>query len=310
MGVPLSELVLESVIRDGLGAIRADLDILDDLFSKFNLAYFSTQYGQSKIDEIKTYIQNNQIRIVQSWAMVPMSVPCISIQLEAASEDPDIQQFSNEYEEIDTDITPTIVIDPVTPGTYNPVTGKLIIANPDDVDLSLICPGMNYIDASGTPFSIQAGNSNITGNKFINIGQAKEPDLSDDGRIESSIDKKRTERRMIRMREVISLGCHASNDIHLAKFIYYILIYILKSRQASIIDRGLELDFSQGSMYNRDDKFEGENIFSRFIRFNCISQFDWDQEEVNLIDCFELTLKAPAPNPKSQGTVTITKTGD
>ena len=299
MGAPLTEFVFESVIRDGLGELRANPALLDDIFSRFLEAHFGTQYGQSKIDELKTYIANNQIKIVQSWAMVPTRLPCISIQLDTSIEDPDIQNLSNEFEDFDETITPTVIVDPVTPGTYDTVTGKLTITTGD---LSLVCPGMNYVDNSGVTFKIISA-SNVSGNKFLFIDKGQSPDLGGDGRVESALNIKRTERRMIRLNENIRLGCHANNDVHIAKYIYYILTFILKSRQKSLIDRGISLDFGSGSVYDRDDTFEGEHVFSRFIVVNCLSQFDWDQEEVNLVDCFDLTVKVNDPNPDDEDTV-------
>ena len=71
-------------------------------------------------------------------------------------------------------------------------------------------------------------------------------------------------------------------------------MYILKSRQKSLIDRGIHLDFGTGEVFDREDKTDDNtNLFSRFMQVNCITEYDWDQEIVNLVDCFELTVKAP-----------------
>ena len=308
MGVPLSEFVIETVLRDGLNELRINSDRLDDIFSKFLNAYFVNQYGQSKIDELKTHIQNKQVKIVQSWAMVPTEVPCISIELLRASEDEDIQQFSNEFEEESEAKTPTVYVNTITPGTYDSKTGKLIVLNV--ADLSQIHPGLVFVDASGVKFPMHAGNSNLLGNKFINIGKDQDPDLSGDGYIESSIDETRTRRRMIRIRETLRLGVHAANDIHLTKYLYYLLIYILKSRQSSLIDRGINLDKGIGEVFDRDDSFQGENIFSRFLTMSCLTEFDWDQEEVNLFDNFDITTKAPMPDPDSEVAIKVNTSDD
>lgn len=240
--------------------------------------------------------------------MVPTSMPCISIQLESSSEDPDIQTLGNSYLDEDEATTPKVYVPVVTPGTYDTVTGKLTVINA--ADLSIVCPGMIFVDNSGVEFSIQSGNSNMAGNKFINIGTGKDPDLGGDGRIESCLDKKRTERRWIRLHENIKLGCHAKDDIHLAKFLFYILTFILKSRQDALINRGIQLDMEAGSVHDREDEYKGENVFSRFITVNCLTQFDWDQEEVSLIDCFDSTIKVNDPNPDSEDTVVVSPAPD
>lgn len=289
-GAPLTEFVFESVIRDGLGELRADTSKLDNIFARFLDAHFANQYGQAKIDEIKTYISNNQIKIVHAWQQVPTSAPCISIALIRADEPEDEQNLGNEFLEEDEDITPAVIVPVVTPGTYDVATGKLTVTNA--ADLSTVCPGLVFVDASAQEFKIGSGNSNMSGNKYINIGPGQSPDLGGDGLIQSAIDFKRTDRRMIRIRETLHLGCHATNDLHLAKFIYYILVYILKSRQESLIKRGIDLDRGTGSIFDREDAYEGENVYSRFLEVNCETEFVWDQNEVNLIDCFDPSIKA------------------
>jgi hypothetical protein len=288
MSAPMTEFTIETILRDGLNELRLTPNKLDDVFSIFNSAFFSTQYAD-KIAEIKTYITNNQIKLTQALSLQPTDMPCISIQLISSEEHEDEQNFSNMLPEEDEAKTPTVLVPVVTPGTYDIVTGKLTVVNA--ADLSMICPGLIFVDNSGNKFEIGSGNSNLSGNKFINIGPGKEPDLSDDGFIESSIDIKRTDRRKIRLRETISLGCHAANNVHLAKFLYYIVVYIIKSRQLSMENRGLALDSHTASLFDREGQFEGEHIFSRHIQLNVLTTFEWDQEEVNLIDCFDISLK-------------------
>lgn len=287
----MTEFTLETVIRDGLGDLRSNPAAFDDLFSKFKSTFFNNQYGQVHINKLKTYIQNNQVRIVHSFAQVPTSVPCVSIQILKSAETPKLQQFSNEAEDVDTAIDPIVRITNVQPVSYDTVSGKLIVD--PGTDLSLLCPGMIFKDSNDTEFTIRSGNSNLTGNKYINIGSGQEPELTLPGDIISSIGNQRMARRMIRLEETISLGVHASNDVHIAKYLYYILTYILKSRMDTLIQRGIHLDYGVGGIFDRVDEYQGENVFSRYIEVNCITEFDWNQELVTLIDCFDLTVRAP-----------------
>lgn len=289
MGAPLTEFVIETILRDGLNALRLNPSALDDVFSELTKAYFNNQYGLGKIQEIKTYIQTNQIKLTHALTLQPTDMPCISIQLVSSEEHEDEQNFSNMLPEEDVSKTPNVLIPNLTPTAYDVVSGKLTIDNGDD--LSNICPGLVFVDANGIKFQIGSGNSNLSGNKFINIGPGKTPDISGDGRVESNIDITRTDRRKIRLRETISLGCHAANNVHLAKFMYYVILYIIKSRQLAMENRGLALDSHTASLFDKEGQFEGEHIFSRYIQLKVLTVFDWDQEEVNLIDCFDVTLK-------------------
>lgn len=297
MGAPLTEFVIETVIRDGLGELMATPAKLDDIFSRFLEAQFNNQYGQAKINQIKTYITNNQVKIVHSWNLVPTSVPCFSIQLIKADESEGDQNLGNEYLEQDETVAPQVFVPAVTPGTYDTLTGKLTVTNA--ADLSVVCPGMKFIDADDVEFDIVSPISNMSGSKYISIGSGKTPQLVGDGKIVSAIDFKRTDRRQVRLRETIRLGVHSTNDVHLTKFLYYILVYILKSRQDSLINRGIELDRGTGQMFDRDDSFQGEHVFSRFLDVNCLTEFIWNQATVQVFDCFDLTVKTNKPNPDS-----------
>lgn len=290
MSAPLSEFVIETVLRDGLNEIRLNPDILDDIFSRFLTTYFDNQYGQEKIDELKTYFSENSIRIVHAKSQVPAQMPCVSIQMLRTDEEESLQQFSDQFEDVDEGITPVVAVPVVTPLAYDATTGQLTVDN--SADLSMICPGQNFVDNSDNLFPILSGNSNMSGNKFINIGKDQTPDLGGDGRIESSLDKKRTERRMVRLRESIAIGCHAKNQVHLAKFLFNVVYYVLKSRNDVLETRGFQVSKGDTSIFDMEEEFEGELVYSRYIQMQCISCFDWDQEEVNLIDCFDVGIKA------------------
>lgn len=292
MGSPLTEFVIETVLRDGIGFIRSNPSVLDDIFSKFTATWFLNQYGTNHIDKLKTFIQQNQVKIVHSFSQVPTNTPCISIQILKSSETPKLQQFSNEYEEVDTPIAPIVKIADVQPLSFNAVTGKLQVD--PGTNLGAVFPGMIFIDSLGAEFTIQSGNSNLAGDKYISLPKdGNIPELTGTGDIVSSIMNQRIERRMVRLEETISLGVHARNDVHIAKYLYYLLTYILKSRMNSLIERGIHLDFGVGGVFDRSDIFEGTNVFSRFVEVNCMTEFDWNQEEVVLIDNFDLTMKAP-----------------
>lgn len=290
MGAPLTEFVIETVIRDGLNELRLNPAKFDDLFSRFTTAFFNNQYGVDKIQELKTYIQNNQIKIIHALQVQPTDMPCISIQLVGSDEVESDQQFSNMLPEEVEDKVPNTIVSSIVPVSYDTVTGKLIVD--PSTNLGNICPGMVFVDGDGVEFIIGSGNSNLVGNKFLNIGKGKEPNLLLQGNIVSQIDFSVMDRRMIRLRETINLGCHAQDKLHLAKFMYYIVYYIIKSRQLVMEQRGLHLDRGVASIFDREGSFEGEDIYSRYIQLHVLTEFDWDQEQVNLVDCFDVTVKA------------------
>lgn len=296
-GAPLTEFVIESVIRDGLGFLRSNPEKLDNLFSRFTATFFNNQYGTDKIEEIKTYILNNQIKIVHAYSQIPTEVPCYSIQIVGSVEAEELQQFGNEYLDTEDSKEQNIIVADITSISYDTLTGKLQLD--PATNLATICPKLEYVDSAGTRFTILSGNSNLSGDKYINIGSGKEPDLTGLGDIKSPIDFTRTERKIVRLRERVNIGCHASQYPHLTKFLHTILYYILKSRQKSLIQRGIHLDKGSASIFNRDDQFGVDNIYSRYIELDFYTRFVWDDEEAIIVDCFDVDIFTPTPTPDS-----------
>ena len=288
IGFPLTEFVLEAVIRDGLGELRANPDRLDDLFSRFTEAQFNNQYGQAKIDEIKTYITGKQIKIVQAYTFQPTVMPCYSIQILSTDESDHIQNLGRHHDILTDAKNREIILEPVTSTAYDTVTGKFTLD--PGTDLSTICPNQIFIDDLNNEFKILSGISNASGNKFINIGSGKEPVLGSNGQIVSSIDFTAHRREMVRLAETIRIGIHAKDDIHLTKYLYYILYYILRSRQESLINRGVHLDAGLTNIFDRSEEFQGENVFSRYFDMRCLTEFNWNQEEVAAADCFDVNV--------------------
>lgn len=297
IGMPLTEFVLETVIRDGLGELRTSPAKMNYLFGRFKEAQFNNQYGQKKVDEVRTYLERNQIRIVQAFSLNATAIPCISIKIISSEETPERQHFGNTFEAAFDTKDRDVVVTDIQPSAYNSSTGKLSI--PDSVDLSVVIPNQIFVDAAGTEFTILSGISNLLGSKFITIAKGADPDLSDSGEILDPIDFTAFERGMVRLTETVQLGIHAKDDPHIAKFIYYIVYYILKSRQKSLITRGIHLDYGMISALDRVEQLGDENVFTRYIDLKCLTEFNFLVDPIAVASSFELTTYVPDPNPNS-----------
>lgn len=303
LGIPLTEFVLETVLRDGLGELRADPTKLEYLFKRLQEAQFNNQYGLDKIESIKTYITRNQIKIVHAFSLSSTVVPCISIQMMSTEETPNLQTLGNVFEQELVHKDRTVVVAQLLTTGYDLVSGKLSID--DSVDLSTIYPNQIFVDVSENEFRIKPGISNTLGNKFVNIGSGQEPDLSGNGAVVDPIDYRSFRREEVRLTEVIRLGIHAKDDAHLAKFLYYIVYYILKSRQKSLINRGVHLDYGMMSSLDRIDEYKGENIFTRSIDMRCQTQFNYVIDELAVASSFAVDVYVPTPNPSSPDKVKL-----
>lgn len=298
-GFPLTEFVLETVLRDGLGYLRANPTKMDYLFGRFLESHFLNQYGSAKITQIKTWVLANQVKLVHAFTLQPTFMPCISIQMLGSEEAPNLQHLGNIHPLKIDEKDREVIVASVEVTAYDSTTGKVTVS--DEADLSVICPGYIFVDTAGDDFIIKSGISNVLGNKFFTIASGSEPDITSAGSIVDPIDFTATNVEMVRLAENIRVGIHVKDDGHLAKFLYYLVFYILKSRQKSLITRGIHLDYGTVSMFDREDTYEGQHIFSRFIDLRCISEFNFEIDEVAVASCFDLSLYVPDPTPSSSG---------
>lgn len=85
-GVYPVDFMFEQIIEDGLDWFRSTPEAPEYVYGHLKSALLNTRYGQSKIDEIATYIQDTEIRVAQAWPSGAEVVPVISINLASGVE--------------------------------------------------------------------------------------------------------------------------------------------------------------------------------------------------------------------------------
>lgn len=87
MGFVLTQVALQRIIQKGLAEIKNDISVLDEIFTMYKCPLMIDDYGQSYIEDIKTWFQETRIPVVQAWSFNATRVPGISIHLSQESED-------------------------------------------------------------------------------------------------------------------------------------------------------------------------------------------------------------------------------
>jgi len=193
-GVYPVDFILESVLNTGLAWFRTDATAKNKVFGHLlDSILVAGRYGQTKIDEIGAYINNNRIRVVQHWGQVAQNTPCFSIQLLDGREDQRYVGMADHDDDLDT-------IDDVT----NEVVAR---------------EGILY-----SPISDQ-----------------------------------------------IQIGIHSHDTPDLAKYLYYLAVYILEIYKPTLEAGGLELTTFQATDLSRINEYLPENIFSRFINYSILT---------------------------------------
>jgi hypothetical protein len=71
---------------------------------------------------------------------------------------------------------------------------------------------------------------------------------------------------------MLDIGIHSDKADDQVLWLYYILSYILFKKKRMAERLGLKLHTFSASDYNRESKYLGENVWSRWIRFRCTTQ--------------------------------------
>lgn len=294
MGIVLTDYVIESVIRDGLRDLRDRPELLDDLMSQLLEDYLKTDYGQQKLNELKDYIKNNKIYVIQSFGLQGGKFPCYSINLDNLNEsdrEAGMQDFDSTEE---VEITPTVLAGPFT-ATFDDVSSAILVG--DSVDLSEVRVRSYLTDAAGTNFQVVGGIINENGRKqfVIDTSLNGDPDVSGEVQVVSQIGSQLVEYQSVPIREKVLIGVYAQNDPNITKYLYYLLMYFLHQRKSSLEDRGVELSSIVASDFMREEPTPGlpEHIFARYVHLNCLTRFKWEGDSTDIFGSAGLSVRVP-----------------
>lgn len=297
MSFILPDLIIESVIRDGIANITKNPSIVDNIFASLNAPYNRRKYGTREIEKIKKLITENQIKVVHSFNQINANVPCYSIQLGSDIEDrrlAHLEDFEADVRESLTDpseLADLTVLSNVAAISYDIRTGKVLI--PDAFNLSVIYPGLIMVDASGNEFQVKPGVSNTTGNKFILLEKGLDSvDLSSEIYFKSSLNYRQYEINSVMGDVQIMIGVH-TKDALTTKYLYILLKYFLLSRKKDLIQRCFIVSTWNGSDFTRDFEYQGDMIYTRFLTASGKVEDSWRGDEVELVDQVQITTLVP-----------------
>lgn len=286
MGFNLPELVLESVIRDGIQNVRADTQIITDIFTQLTRAYNTNKYGSTEVTKIQA-LMNKEIPVVFSYLDVDAKAPCFSIMIGSEDEDRRRDHLGDTYFDETDDITDPVElanlvkVANITPTAYDPLSGKISVD--DSVDLSQTYKGLIFVDAVDTEHPLAGGIDNTPGQKCFFVNKGDEVDISGPGEIKSSLDYTLSEIHGTTSDIRLVVGVHA-RDALTVKYLYILLKYFILSRKKDLISRGLYLPMLSGSDFNRNQEVLGDRVFHRFLTLTGKVDDTWRNDQVVLID--------------------------
>jgi hypothetical protein len=91
---------------------------------------------------------------------------------------------------------------------------------------------------------------------------------------------------------MLDIGVHANKGGDHVLWLYYILAYVLFKHKPSLVRLGLEMGTFSASDYNKDAEKQGNNVWTRWVRYRCITQNDWAADELQEPDTVNVNLNA------------------
>lgn len=80
------------------------------------------------------------------------------------------------------------------------------------------------------------------------------------------------------IQESIIIGCHAIDKPNIARYMAWVLHYILRSKLQTFIDRGLDRINLSFSDFNQANEYLPETMFTRFCTFSCFHYLKFSKE--------------------------------
>lgn len=293
MAFLLSDLIIESTIREGLENIRRDTSVIDDIFENLiNLPIYK-KYGEKEINKIKNIFENQEISIIHAFPPSEAKMPCISIQLLPGQENVRRAVMDDFWkdelkdktkEELDAEIK----VSNITLLSYDPDSGILEID--DSADLTNVHANQLLEDVDGNEFKILGGVNNVAGSKKVILDKGLSVNLAGPALIKTMFTQNQYEVRTNVEQEALLLGVHSKEALQ-TKYMFTVLKYIIESRKADLIRRGFQLATYESSDFSQNQEYQADFIYSRYLTVSGMIENSWNADKVIPIDLIDVGVK-------------------
>jgi len=273
-GVPLIEFYFQELIKCGFEYLRSNPSQIDMIFARMKEPLLVQNFGQSFIDQLKQLFVQRQISLIQDINLVPQNLPCVSFTLLSSSELLDQSYFgifAGSLEEPMTDasrLTATI-----TSLTYELASGFVSTSSEDVLSVN---KGQTVIDSAGNSFEVlspildgstgQAGFSVVPLSLFT-TGDTKVLAFNADSS---------TSLYSMPYSETIQIGCHSEEKTNFARYLYYIVSYILQSSRVRIEGDGFLKFTIKASDFTRNSNLMPDLAVSRYMTVTAQTYYEWN----------------------------------
>lgn len=281
-GDTIIKVCIELAIED----IRKNPWLIEEMLSQYiENPFLREKYGMKYITSAKNFIMNNKISYYMNKRIDKEEYPSVTIMLGSQEEDEreaTLGDTSTEFEDYSPDDIKkpiSYIVKPFDIVSYDKDTG--LVEMPETDDYEHISEGMLAVEVdTGRAFSIldKGGNNGFLVEEGSDICESK---LA----IIPRYPFYRARKERVRNRESYNIGCHVHGDPHNCLVLYNLVKYALFRYREGLFEKsGFEIGTIRGTDMIKNDSFDEENIYSRFIVLRGIVEESWVKTPNRIIE--------------------------
>ena len=283
-GIHQSDVIIRSAIVAGLADVRANPWLIDYIFASLPQDPLTwKEYGQRELTQAKEWFLKTNIPVSVLPRFDESKWPMITIELLESSEVTSESTHGDvNYEpwESNNKLWPTLT-PAFTPASYTPATGIVVL--PDTTECGLFA-GMFIVDRTGQAHEI----IEVISNTILKIAPNTVADFRK-SYIKGHQPNWKISVESSSFKETYRIGIHVQNETVYLTWLHAIMQFVLlRYKQVLLEARGFERSTINSSQVAEDQRFETENIFTRFITISGYVRQFWPKIVAPVIDGVEL----------------------
>lgn len=285
VGIHQSDVIIRSALEAGLADLRANPFLLDYVFASLPQDVLTwREYGEKSLQAAKKWFLTTHVPVSLAPRLDESKWPQITIDLLESSEVvPEATLGDVNYEPTEQNGQNWPALTPqFTPKSFNASTGVVVLgATPE----AWVGRGMFLVDKQGQAHEIVESISDVSFR--ISVAAGVIPDLRNcvlkSRRPSWNVDVESSS-----FKESYRIGIHTTDVVHLTWLHAIVQFALLRYKQVLLEARGFERSTLASSQAARDQGFETENLFSRFITVSGFVRQFWPKAISPVIDGVEM----------------------
>ncbi len=282
-GVFQSDVIIRSAIVRSLERLYADPSQLDHVFHSLTEDAETRQvYGEKQVELAKKWFLNTSIPVMMAFRVAEEQIPCITISLQESTEAEQTHGDVHYQPQEETRGDWPVLSRKFTPLRYSPTSGIMVLPH-DLMGDQVIAPGMFLLTRDGRTYEIKEN----LGDDEISLAPNTVGDFVN-AVVKGARKRYVTTIESVQFKETYQIGIHVQNEPAYLLYLHAIVLYcLMKYKQDLLEARGFERSTLASTDFRRNQEFDVEEVFSRFITVTGFVRQSWPKDVKPMIDVVE-----------------------